>query len=312
MARSQIEEAGHDLAGDARYRMLFESSPLPMWVYDAETLAFLAVNDAAVRRYGWSRDEFLTMSITEIRPRSEVERLLADIRSRRRRLPRSRRLAPPAARRHRDRRRDQRRPDRLRGPRRRARRRPRRHRSPPDRGADRRVREARGDRAPGGRRRARLQQPAHRDRGLRGGARGGGRRARVARARSAARPTRRRRSPASCWRSAAARCSTREPLDVNEVVSSHASRCSQRIIGDDVQVGHEPRARGRRGRGRPRADRADRAQPGRQRARRDAARRPADDRDGARRPRRRLRGDARRRRARPARDARDLATPAPG
>ena len=35
-----------------RYRMLFEASPLPMWVYDAETLRFLAVNDAAIRRYG--------------------------------------------------------------------------------------------------------------------------------------------------------------------------------------------------------------------------------------------------------------------
>ena len=59
--------------------MLFESSPLPMWVYDAETLRFLAVNDAAVRHYGYSRDEFLSMSITEIRPREDVEELLRDI-----------------------------------------------------------------------------------------------------------------------------------------------------------------------------------------------------------------------------------------
>jgi PAS domain S-box-containing protein len=60
--------------------MLFEASPLPMWVYDAETLEFLAVNDAAVRNYGWSREEFLTMRITEIRPPSEVEALIAGIR----------------------------------------------------------------------------------------------------------------------------------------------------------------------------------------------------------------------------------------
>ena len=45
-----------------RYRMLFETSPLPMWVVDDETLGFLAVNDAAVRLYGYSREEFLGMT----------------------------------------------------------------------------------------------------------------------------------------------------------------------------------------------------------------------------------------------------------
>ena len=40
---------------EERYRMLFEASPLPMWVYDAETLQFLAVNEAAVRHYGYTR-----------------------------------------------------------------------------------------------------------------------------------------------------------------------------------------------------------------------------------------------------------------
>jgi two-component system cell cycle sensor histidine kinase/response regulator CckA len=65
---------------DDRKSMLFEASPLPMWVYDAETLEFLAVNDAAVRNYGWSREEFLSMSITDIRPRDEVETLLRGIR----------------------------------------------------------------------------------------------------------------------------------------------------------------------------------------------------------------------------------------
>src|SRR5688572_22046500 len=50
-----------------RYRMLFESSPLPMWVFDAETLRFLAVNDAAVRLYGYTRPEFLQMSATDVR-----------------------------------------------------------------------------------------------------------------------------------------------------------------------------------------------------------------------------------------------------
>jgi two-component system cell cycle sensor histidine kinase/response regulator CckA len=58
------------------YRLLFDSNPHPMWVFDAETLAFLAVNDAAVRLYGFSREEFLTMSIKDIRPPEEVPSLL--------------------------------------------------------------------------------------------------------------------------------------------------------------------------------------------------------------------------------------------
>ena len=52
-----------------------------MWVYDRETLRFLAVNDAAIARYGFSRDEFLSMSILEIRPPEEVPLLLDDVRS---------------------------------------------------------------------------------------------------------------------------------------------------------------------------------------------------------------------------------------
>ena len=74
------EEAVPGLSGDAGYRMLFEASPLPTWVYDAETLRFLAVNDAAVRHYGWSREEFLAMRISDIRPPDEVAALLAGIR----------------------------------------------------------------------------------------------------------------------------------------------------------------------------------------------------------------------------------------
>jgi PAS domain S-box-containing protein len=64
---------------EQRYRMLFERNPLPMWVYDVHTLGFLAVNEAAVRHYGYSREEFLAMRITDIRPQSEVETLLADL-----------------------------------------------------------------------------------------------------------------------------------------------------------------------------------------------------------------------------------------
>src|SRR3954463_9700103 len=51
-----------------RYRPLFVLSPQPAWVYDRETLRFLEVNEAATRSYGWSRDEFLAMTIRDIRP----------------------------------------------------------------------------------------------------------------------------------------------------------------------------------------------------------------------------------------------------
>jgi two-component system cell cycle sensor histidine kinase/response regulator CckA len=63
------------------YRLFFEASPLPMWVYDVETLRFLAVNEAATRHYGWSREEFLAMTIAEIRPREDVQALLAHVRT---------------------------------------------------------------------------------------------------------------------------------------------------------------------------------------------------------------------------------------
>lgn len=61
------------------FRHLFTSNPLPMWVYDLETLGFLEVNDAAVTHYGYMRDEFLAMGITDIRPAEDVSRLLADV-----------------------------------------------------------------------------------------------------------------------------------------------------------------------------------------------------------------------------------------
>ena len=57
---------------EERYRLLFERNPLPMWVHDCETLAFLAVNDAAISHYGYSREEFLAMTIEDIRPAEAV------------------------------------------------------------------------------------------------------------------------------------------------------------------------------------------------------------------------------------------------
>jgi len=52
---------------EGRYRMLFERSPLPMWVVDTQTLRFLAVNDAALKLYEYSRDEFLARTAADMR-----------------------------------------------------------------------------------------------------------------------------------------------------------------------------------------------------------------------------------------------------
>jgi diguanylate cyclase (GGDEF)-like protein/PAS domain S-box-containing protein len=52
---------------EASFRLLFESSPVAMWVWDHETLRYLAVNDAAVAQYGYSRESFLAMLVTDIR-----------------------------------------------------------------------------------------------------------------------------------------------------------------------------------------------------------------------------------------------------
>jgi PAS domain S-box-containing protein len=61
---------------EERHRRLFENNPNPTWVYDRETLRFLAVNSAAIRKYGYSKDEFLAMTIKEIRPPEDVAALL--------------------------------------------------------------------------------------------------------------------------------------------------------------------------------------------------------------------------------------------
>jgi PAS domain S-box-containing protein len=65
---TERQEAERKLAERGeQYRLLFDSNPHPMWVYDTETLAFVAVNEAAARHYGWSRDEFLGMRVADIR-----------------------------------------------------------------------------------------------------------------------------------------------------------------------------------------------------------------------------------------------------
>jgi two-component system cell cycle sensor histidine kinase/response regulator CckA len=84
VARMGITQARHQsasqalLAAEARFRQMVSSNPLPMWVFDRETLKFLEVNDTAVRDYGYTREEFLQMKTTDILP-PEESRVSQDI-----------------------------------------------------------------------------------------------------------------------------------------------------------------------------------------------------------------------------------------
>lgn len=64
---------------EQRYSDLFHFSPLPMWVFDRETLKFLDVNDAAIEHYGYSYYKFLNMDITQIRPKDEISTLNVEL-----------------------------------------------------------------------------------------------------------------------------------------------------------------------------------------------------------------------------------------
>jgi two-component system, cell cycle sensor histidine kinase and response regulator CckA len=57
---------------DAVFRLFFQANPLPMWIFDNKNLRILDVNEAAVQKYGWSREEFLAMTIEDIRPPEDV------------------------------------------------------------------------------------------------------------------------------------------------------------------------------------------------------------------------------------------------
>lgn len=54
-----------------QYRLLFEQSPIPMWIYDLDSYHFLEVNDAAVKKYGYTKDEFYNMTLFDIRPQED-------------------------------------------------------------------------------------------------------------------------------------------------------------------------------------------------------------------------------------------------
>ncbi len=74
-ARAKIRVARAMRRSDERFRELFDAHPVPMWVYDRETLGFLAVNAAAVEQYGYSESEFLGMTIRQLSAPDELARL---------------------------------------------------------------------------------------------------------------------------------------------------------------------------------------------------------------------------------------------
>jgi two-component system cell cycle sensor histidine kinase/response regulator CckA len=78
-SRKEMEQQLLD--SELRYRLLFEANPQPMWVYDLESLTFVAVNGAAVNHYGFTREEFLTMTIKDIRSPGEIPALLDSVAS---------------------------------------------------------------------------------------------------------------------------------------------------------------------------------------------------------------------------------------
>jgi PAS domain S-box-containing protein len=75
--RRKFETALKD--SEERYRLLFESTPQPIWVYNEETLRFLAVNEAATRTYGYTKEQFLSMTVNDIRPKEDIPALLIKI-----------------------------------------------------------------------------------------------------------------------------------------------------------------------------------------------------------------------------------------
>jgi PAS domain S-box-containing protein len=79
MTYSDVTEAREREArleeGEARFRYLFRNSPMPMWVYSVDGQRILEVNDAAIAVYGYSREEFLNLTLFDLQPREDYERL---------------------------------------------------------------------------------------------------------------------------------------------------------------------------------------------------------------------------------------------
>jgi PAS domain S-box-containing protein len=72
---SRVEES------EKQYRSYFEANPSPMWIYNRRTLNFTAVNNAAIAKYGYTLEEFKTMTIFDIRPKEDIGKLHSAVKS---------------------------------------------------------------------------------------------------------------------------------------------------------------------------------------------------------------------------------------
>src|SRR6266700_3752097 len=78
--REARDKAEKELAeSEKQYRLLFDANPHPMWVFDSGNLRFLTVNHAAIRHYGYSLEEFLSMTVKDIRPVEDLDRFLKSV-----------------------------------------------------------------------------------------------------------------------------------------------------------------------------------------------------------------------------------------
>ncbi|HOI31108.1 MAG TPA: PAS domain S-box protein [Melioribacteraceae bacterium] len=84
------DENRDNLISEDTYKILFDNNPLPMWIYDVDTLKFISVNNSATKNYGYSRDDFLNMTLTDIRPSEDVPMLIENIKKEREIIQRSR------------------------------------------------------------------------------------------------------------------------------------------------------------------------------------------------------------------------------
>jgi PAS domain S-box-containing protein len=75
--RRRAEETAHE--HERNYRQMFDASPFPMYLFDPQTLAIIAVNDAAVRYYGYPHDALLTMTVTDLCPKDDAAALVQAI-----------------------------------------------------------------------------------------------------------------------------------------------------------------------------------------------------------------------------------------
>jgi PAS domain S-box-containing protein len=77
----QFAAEGRQKLQTEQYRLLFETNPSPMWVFDTERLQILAVNEAAIEQYGYAREEFLKLTLRDLRPADDLPDLMKAVTS---------------------------------------------------------------------------------------------------------------------------------------------------------------------------------------------------------------------------------------